>query len=1100
MTPLRYIINNLKYYRGLNTPVFLGVVLCSMVLSGALMVGDSVKQSLSTITSLRLGKATHALHAGEHYVTEVLAEKLTENSKASFSAILQSNGVVSTQGGQNRANGVQILGIDENFWAMSPSSKKPGNLTDSTAAVNYRLAKYLNISIGDEVLIRLDQPSVLPKDVPLTSDAETTTTLRIKISSIADDQSYGRFSLKSDQVIPFNLYLGRELLAKTLEQLGAANLILTSTNGSSLEELESSLKKHWTLADIDLKLISHADNQLQLDSKQVFLPSAIGTNYTTLFPQADTIFTYFVNKLSHKGKSTPYSFVSSLSNGPQLSDSEIIISDWLAEDLGVKIGDSIELTYYIIGKLRRLEEKTRSFTVKSIVPIKGWAADRNLTPNFPGLSDSENCSDWDPGLPVDTKKIRNKDEAYWDNHHATPKAFVSINAARQMWSNRFGSLTSLRFDSTSEEQVSQKILNHFTPADFGLGFIPVQASGLTESQGGVDFSGLFIGLSFFIITSALMIMGMLFVFNIQSRASDSAVLRTIGFDAKTLTRFALYEGGVIVIVGSFIGALLGVAYNYGVIYALTSTDWQGAVNAASLKAHTSTIPLLSGITITSALAFGVIVWLIRRQHLTSIRTQLTPEKLPQITSGNKSKYCAIASLTIALLCIAFGNRGSGKDAAGLFFGAGFQVLFGLTMLAHWLLIKMHHTLSTKQFSQSSLPLLTIARRLKRSITAISSLACGVFLIIAVASNQKSLMKNATTKQSGTGGFAWFIQTAIPVIHDLNSEQGQNYYGIDKKRTAGFVQLSVKTGDDASCLNLNRVTRPQLVGVNPKELAGRFSLAKTLNIQRPTPNAQSPSERSNDQQTTNNWELLNADLDDDVIPAVADMAVIQWGLGKALGDEIEYADQFGKPFKVRLVGGIQNSVFQGNLIIAQKHLTKHFPSLGGSTIILVDHNSNGSKPDQQQLRTAFEDAGGTVTSTAERLAMFSEVENTYLRIFLALGGLGVIIGTAGLGVVTLRSITERRNELAAMRAIGYTKRQLVTMIIREQRLILLAGVVTGSVSAFIAVLPALLEAGNPFPLTTVLAFIAVVVIIGLISVYAAVTYALRGELLSALRSE
>jgi len=1090
MTPLRYILNNLKHYRSLNTPVFLGVVLCSMVLTGSLLIGNSVKQSLSTITSLRLGNATHALHSGEHYVTEGLIKQLRANSKVEFTPILQSTGIVSSRGGQERANGVQVLGVDDSFWKMSVSGTKPDGLGDDSAAVNRRLANYLNLKVGDEVLIRLDKPSVLPKDIPLTSDAETTTTRRITISAIADDESYGRFSLKSDQVIPFNLYLNRKLLAKTLKQPDAVNLILAATDKTTDEGLTELLKSNWSLPDIDLKLHTVANNQIQLDSKQVFLPSVISDSPHKLFPQAETISTYFVNTLTHKDKTTPYSFVSSLSNGPELTGDEIIINEWLATDLEAKVGDTIELTYYIIGKLRKLEEQTRSFTVKSIVPIKGWAADRNLTPNFPGLSDSDNCSDWDPGLPVDMKKIRDKDEVYWDDYHATPKAFVSINAAKNMWSNRFGSLTSLRFDKNkiSEKHIAETILSQSTPADFGLGFTPVKAAGQTESQGGVDFSGLFIGLSFFIITSALMIMGMLFVFNIQSRATDSAVLRTIGLDGKIIKRFALYEGGIIVIAGSLLGALFGVFYNHGVIFALTSTDWQGAVNAASLKAHTSTAPIISGIVITAFLAFCVIAKLVRREQLASIRSHLAPEILPLPGSGTKSKYTAIVSLAVAITCVAFGNPGSGKDAAGIFFGAGFLVLLGLTMLAHWLLIYMHHTLSSKQFTGSTLPLLSIARRRKRSITAMSSLACGVFLIIAVASNQKGTMKDAAQKQSGTGGFAWFMQTAIPVIHDLNSDKGRSYYGLDKKQTANFVQLGVKTGDDASCLNLNRVTRPQLIGVNPKELAGRFRFSKTV----------TSTDRHG--QTQNPWEILEADLSPDIIPAVADMAVIQWGLGKALGDEITYTDESGSTFKVRLVGGIQNSVFQGNLIIAQKHLTERYPSLGGSKIILIDHNEDGSTPDQQQLRTAFEDVGGTITSTAERLAMFGEIENTYLRIFLALGGLGIIIGTAGLGVVTLRSISERKKELAAMRAIGYTKQQLISMIIREQRLVLLAGVITGSVSAFIAVLPTLLEAGNPFPLTTVLFFIAGVLVIGLISVYAAVTYALRGELLSALRSE
>jgi len=44
-----------------------------------------------------------------------------------------------------------------------------------------------------------------------------------------------------------------------------------------------------------------------------------------------------------------------------------------------------------------------------------------------------------------------------------------------------------------------------------------------------------------------------------------------------------------------------------------------------------------------------------------------------------------------------------------------------------------------------------------------------------------------------------------------------------------------------------------------------------------------------------------------------------------------------------------------------------------------------------------------------------VQNTYLNTFQVLGALGLLLGSAGLGVVVLRNVLERRAELAAMLA-------------------------------------------------------------------------------------
>ena len=47
----------------------------------------------------------------------------------------------------------------------------------------------------------------------------------------------------------------------------------------------------------------------------------------------------------------------------------------------------------------------------------------------------------------------------------------------------------------------------------------------------------------------------------------------------------------------------------------------------------------------------------------------------------------------------------------------------------------------------------------------------------------------------------------------------------------------------------------------------------------------------------------------------------------------------------------------------------------------------------------------VNKTADKLAAYLSVENTYLTTFQALGGLGLVLGSLGLAVVLLRSIWE-----------------------------------------------------------------------------------------------
>jgi len=77
--------------------------------------------------------------------------------------------------------------------------------------------------------------------------------------------------------------------------------------------------------------------------------------------------------------------------------------------------------------------------------------------------------------------------------------------------------------------------------------------------------------------------------------------------------------------------------------------------------------------------------------------------------------------------------------------------------------------------------------------------------------------------------------------------------------------------------------------------------------------------------------------------------------------------------------------------------------------------------KQLLERALGERGVEVTSTRDRLESYLAVENTYLSTFQALGGLGLVLGSLGLSVVLLRSVWERRAELALLRGAGLRSR-------------------------------------------------------------------------------
>jgi hypothetical protein len=368
------------------------------------------------------------------------------------------------------------------------------------------------------------------------------------------------------------------------------------------------------------------------------------------------------------------------------------------------------------------------------------------------------------------------------------------------------------------------------------------------------------------------------------------------------------------------------------------------------------------------------------------------------------------------------------------------------------------------------------------------LACGVFLIIAVGANRRDPLAEADKRESGTGGFAFYGESAIGISNDLNSQTGRRAMGLEEKDAAGaeFVQMRVRDGDDASCFNLNRAQQPRLLGVDADALhkRGAFGFTEVFKGAR--------KERG--------WDLLNRQSEGDVVAAVGDYATVIWALGKKVGDELLYTDEKGRPFRIRLVGIIQGSILQGSLVISENQFRRLFPSEDGYRVFLVDCPAAVRVKLEGTLSNALSDYGLEVTTAVERLGAFNAVEHTYLSIFALLGGLGLVLGTVGLGLVVLRNMLERRGEFAMLRAVGFDRRMVKRLVIYEHWGLMFYGLACGVAAAVVAVGPALKSPGAAIPCLSLALITGAIALSGLIWIWAATSAAVSGNMLDALRNE
>ena len=226
----------------------------------------------------------------------------------------------------------------------------------------------------------------------------------------------------------------------------------------------------------------------------------------------------------------------------------------------------------------------------------------------------------------------------------------------------------------------------------------------------------------------------------------------------------------------------------------------------------------------------------------------------------------------------------------------------------------------------------------------------------------------------------------------------------------------------------------------------------------------------------------------------------WALKKRVGDTLEYRDGEGRPFKVKLAAQVKGSMLQGALYVAEKHFEKKFPKQGGYRSFLVGAPTEQADAVSAHLTDRLANYGMELRPAAERLAELQEVENTYISIFQALGGLGLLLGTAGLAVVVARNLSERSSEFGLLEALGYPLSALRKLASAEHRSLALWGLGIGAFSAVVGIAPMLFGEAGQSPGVGFAWLLASLVALSLFWTSLAVALSLRTSQLNALRDE
>jgi putative ABC transport system permease protein len=1079
------VFRSITYYRKVIIYQIIIIALLSAVITGSLLTGFSVRQSLLHSSSEKLGNTQFLISSGLRYFSPGLTERIKNTADLRCTSLLETSGFCQNLLTGKRELKVNINGIRQDFFSFHGIENillKPGEV-----AINSVLANNLKISIGDEIILSHKPITDISPDSPFAQKTENSSAV-FKVGKILTPGECSDFSLSISQVTPANVFiLLNDLISGDEEEAKVNRILLGSSANSSFEKIYKYLKGKLLPEDIGLSVrMVLRTGETEIISSRIFIDREILGEIRKVLPSSQPVLTYLVNSISLGLRSTPYSFVAAINpseNNYLQSGSNIIINRWLAEDINAALNDSIVVTWYAPGKMNDLEEQSAKFKITRIVSQTGLFSDSLLMPEFPGIAGRTSCTDWDAGVKIKMDKIRKKDENYWNDWRGTPKAFISYEKGSELWANNFGPATAIRFSPDLKVQdLVAAMAGKLDPDKCGYTVLDMKAEMSDAAKESVDFSTLFISLGFFIILSCIMLLLLTVSSFFDSRKRQVNTLFALGFNNKMIGKILLYETGITAVTGSAAGALLGTLVNRVIIFMLNSV-WIGAVQTDTLEAFSGLAPVFSGFIITAILIFVFTFILIKRYAGKLGKAEDT------VSSGRSARLNLIllglvSVISVSLLAVLLLSDISSSPIS---FSAGASLFVAGILLWRQYVIRGLSLGRMKRITGATVSGRFFSFYPSQAVAPVLFIAAGLFALIITGINRLEIKEKNLGTSGGTGGYLLWAESAIPVKENLTSPAGRKSFGLDESPADGlsFIQLKRSQGDDASCLNLSHISVPTLLGVDTEPFVKRNAFSFSTLI----PEAAKGSP----------WDILSKEVSGNIIYGFADQTVLQWGLKKKAGDTLKMRSESGQLLNVVIAGGLNSSIFQGYLLIGKENFERHLPSVYGSSVFLIDGNRKLIDKYMKLLNTRFENSGITVIPASERLASFFRVTNTYLSVFTIMGGFGMILGVIGLGFVLGRNYNFRKREFALMMASGFTASKIKNMVIKEQILILMAGLLTGIISSVVATLPSIRN-GSDIPWISLVIIVGAIILSGLTALFVSVRSIRQESLISSLRRE
>jgi putative ABC transport system permease protein len=321
----------------------------------------------------------------------------------------------------------------------------------------------------------------------------------------------------------------------------------------------------------------------------------------------------------------------------------------------------------------------------------------------------------------------------------------------------------------------------------------------------------------------------------------------------------------------------------------------------------------------------------------------------------------------------------------------------------------------------------------RTAATVAMFALVIFTVSAIgsiAAEQNAALDKLVKQDSG--GYDIITSTRVPVSN--LTTQIMNNPHLNTLTVIPFNSTLLISIHDVT-INQDFGNPPSLIGADPNSpVNSNFFLTNTFNMVDMTSNYKTAADV---------WNAVRGDS-----------SKVVWSFGRVntrgppqssatpvAGDTLELKG-FGVPAKTVQVVGILDGVFYEGLISRNQLLTDSF-GVGTGTLSFVKVGP-GQDPITVSniLRRDFVKLQMSTIVIPVLLTNILQISQSILGLFEGFLGLGLVVGIAGLGILSVRSVTERRQEIGVLRALGFRRSMVIAAFIIENSYVALLGIMIG----------------------------------------------------------